>query len=56
MFDVTHAQRVTGQSPARKLDILLQQSTQVKKQRPPKAYRYVEIKHTKLGIEEFDFR
>lgn len=40
-------------TPARRLDILLQPKK--KKARPPVAYRHVEIKHTKLGIEGFDF-
>ncbi len=32
------------------------QSNAKKKARPPRNYRHVEIKHTKLGFEAFDFK
>eukprot|EP01117_Protostelium_nocturnum_P009736 TRINITY_DN3481_c0_g1_i1.p1 TRINITY_DN3481_c0_g1~~TRINITY_DN3481_c0_g1_i1.p1 ORF type:complete len:1093 (+),score=214.39 TRINITY_DN3481_c0_g1_i1:80-3358(+) len=43
----------TNSNAVRKLDVLLQ--SKVKKNRPPKSYRHIEIKHTKLGIDGFDF-
>ena len=48
----------TFSNPARKLDMVLQQQqSKVKKVlRPAKSYRHIEIKHTKLGIDVFDFK
>jgi hypothetical protein len=54
-----HRASGSGASPARRLDVLLQQQQQeVKKPaRPPKWYRHVEIKHDgKMGLELFDFK
>lgn len=41
---------------ATKLEKILQQKKQKVETRPPKSYRHIGIKHTKLGIDGFDFK